>query len=171
LFLRLYGLWLVVQLTHLTFGPAVSHWVLGTLIGLYLVYPRIRKVRIRTDRQGIDIRWDARLPEGYVPPSAALAPPCAHPRAEPVKLSTGDCVAWLCPDCQEQLPDDFRPRTDEHQERMAEPYRLERVSRPGESPEIFRVTYATGAWVDWQDLLSYMEEEIDRKRARRAPWD
>lgn len=38
---------------------------------------------------------------------AALGP-CAHSGAAPVDISTLGRVAWLCPDCLEQLPADWR---------------------------------------------------------------
>lgn len=35
--------------------------------------------------------------------------PCLHTHAVPVELHlTGELVAWLCPDCDAQLPEDFR---------------------------------------------------------------
>ena len=67
-----------------------------------------------------------RLPVGAVPPTKppAGAPPrpkrpspslpiapqrplCQHVNAEPVKLSTGETVAWVCPDCPAKLSDEF----------------------------------------------------------------
>lgn len=40
----------------------------------------------------------------------ALACPRAHTAAVPVdELLTGVTVAWLCPDCDKQLPADWRP--------------------------------------------------------------
>jgi hypothetical protein len=35
--------------------------------------------------------------------------PCAHPGAEPVDLITGERVAWVCPDCEAELPARWRP--------------------------------------------------------------
>lgn len=37
-------------------------------------------------------------------------PTCRHMNAEPVRLlDGGELVAWLCPDCDEQLPPDPDP--------------------------------------------------------------
>lgn len=37
-------------------------------------------------------------------------PACRHGNAEPVRLlDGGELVAWLCPDCDEQLPAEFTP--------------------------------------------------------------
>jgi len=36
--------------------------------------------------------------------------PCRHPRAVPVDQAiTGDTIAYLCPDCDTQLPEGFKP--------------------------------------------------------------
>jgi hypothetical protein len=35
---------------------------------------------------------------------AAALGPCQHPDAIPVNIATGETVAWLCPNCDEQLP-------------------------------------------------------------------
>ena len=51
-----------------------------------------------------------RLPDGFDPPSAALAPPaprCHHLDAVPVDLSTGERVAWWCEACETQLDAGF----------------------------------------------------------------
>jgi hypothetical protein len=37
----------------------------------------------------------------------ALAAPCAHEQAVPVPSVGGNVVAWLCPQCDAQLPQDF----------------------------------------------------------------
>jgi hypothetical protein len=37
----------------------------------------------------------------------ALAAPCAHEQAVPVPAIGGNVVAWLCPQCDAQLPQDF----------------------------------------------------------------
>jgi hypothetical protein len=34
-------------------------------------------------------------------------PPCTHTRAVRVELSTGELAAWLCPDCDQQLPPEW----------------------------------------------------------------
>jgi hypothetical protein len=40
----------------------------------------------------------------------AILGPCRHTAAEPVQLlDDGDTVAWLCPDCDTQLPADWAP--------------------------------------------------------------
>lgn len=39
----------------------------------------------------------------------ALACPRAHTAAVPVDDLTGELVAWLCPDCDQQLPADWKP--------------------------------------------------------------
>jgi hypothetical protein len=45
----------------------------------------------------------------FVTRSTALFGQCTHPRALPVEaILTGDRVAWLCPDCDVQLPADWR---------------------------------------------------------------
>jgi hypothetical protein len=36
---------------------------------------------------------------------------CSHPNAVPVELLTGEVVAALCPDCDEQLPAGFESST------------------------------------------------------------
>lgn len=40
---------------------------------------------------------------------SALACPRAHAAAVPVDALTGEIVAWLCPDCDKQLPANWRP--------------------------------------------------------------
>ena len=40
----------------------------------------------------------------------AKAGACAHPDAEPVDLSTGERVAWVCPDCDAELPAGWTPQ-------------------------------------------------------------
>jgi hypothetical protein len=40
----------------------------------------------------------------------ALPAPCAHEPAVPVPGIGGDVVAWLCPQCDDQLPADFSVR-------------------------------------------------------------
>lgn len=37
------------------------------------------------------------------------ARPCVHPDAEPVDLSTGERVAWVCPSCDAELPAGWTP--------------------------------------------------------------
>ena len=37
----------------------------------------------------------------------ALPAPCAHEQAVPVPAIGGNVVAWLCPQCDTQLPQDF----------------------------------------------------------------
>ena len=37
----------------------------------------------------------------------ALPAPCAHEKAVPVPAIGGNVVAWLCPQCDTQLPQDF----------------------------------------------------------------
>ena len=37
----------------------------------------------------------------------ALPAPCAHEQAVPVPDNGGNVVAWLCPQCDTQLPQDF----------------------------------------------------------------
>jgi hypothetical protein len=37
----------------------------------------------------------------------ALPAPCAHEQAVPVPAVGGNVVAWLCPQCDTQLPQDF----------------------------------------------------------------
>jgi hypothetical protein len=37
----------------------------------------------------------------------ALPAPCAHEQAVPVPAIGGNVVAWLCPQCDAQLPQDF----------------------------------------------------------------
>ena len=37
----------------------------------------------------------------------ALPAPCAHEQAVPVRAIGGNVVAWLCPQCDTQLPQDF----------------------------------------------------------------
>ncbi len=61
-------------------------------------------------------RRSARPPEGRLKAEAApqppvpllpvslRPPPCRHLNAVPVDLSTGERVAWLCPECGEGLP-------------------------------------------------------------------
>lgn len=40
----------------------------------------------------------------------AILGPCNHPDAVPVELLlTGEVVAWLCPDCDRQLPAGWGP--------------------------------------------------------------
>lgn len=39
---------------------------------------------------------------------SALTCPSAHAAAVPVDDLTGELVAWLCPDCDKQLPADWR---------------------------------------------------------------
>lgn len=54
-----------------------------------------------------------RLPAGYVPPSAALAPSCGHRDAVPVDLLlTAERVAWWCDACKTQLGAGFEPPPD-----------------------------------------------------------
>jgi DNA repair exonuclease SbcCD ATPase subunit len=40
-------------------------------------------------------------------------PPCAHVGAVQVQLSTGEVAAWLCPDCDQQLPPDWSQQPQE----------------------------------------------------------
>ena len=40
-------------------------------------------------------------------PGQALPAPCAHEQAVPVPAIGGNVVAWLCPQCDTQLPQDF----------------------------------------------------------------
>jgi hypothetical protein len=43
-------------------------------------------------------------------------PPCPHTIAVRVELSTGELAAWLCPDCDQQLPPEWSlPREEEPQ--------------------------------------------------------
>lgn len=45
-----------------------------------------------------------------LPSSVPVSPPpprCPHLDAVPVDLSTGERVAWLCPECNEELPAEF----------------------------------------------------------------
>lgn len=44
---------------------------------------------------------------GFARLGAAVGP-CAHPDAEPVDLTTGERVAWVCPDCPADLPAGWR---------------------------------------------------------------
>jgi hypothetical protein len=48
---------------------------------------------------------------------------CTHAGAVPVELSTGELAAWLCPDCDQQLPPEWPP----HQQRYEEISRLPQV--------------------------------------------
>lgn len=41
---------------------------------------------------------------------SATVGPCSHPDAEPVDLSTGERVAWVCPDCDAELPAGWTPQ-------------------------------------------------------------
>lgn len=38
----------------------------------------------------------------------AIDPPCPHSGAVPVESVLGEVVAWLCPECDEQLPAEWR---------------------------------------------------------------
>ncbi len=61
-----------------------------------------RMPELMTD--GLGPRW-FRLANGQ------LRSPCAHPDAEPVDLLlTGETVAWLCPECGQELPADWQVR-------------------------------------------------------------
>lgn len=51
----------------------------------------------------------AGLELGFARLSATLGP-CSHPDAEPVDLSTGERVAWVCPDCDAELPAGWTPQ-------------------------------------------------------------
>ena len=51
-------------------------------------------------------------------------PPCRHTTAVRVELSTGELAAWLCPDCDQQLPAEWslpREEREEREERENEP--------------------------------------------------
>jgi hypothetical protein len=58
------------------------------------------------------------LPEGYVPPSAALARPkkpgpCVHRNVIPVVAADETVSAWLCKTCDAQLPADWAVREED----------------------------------------------------------
>jgi len=43
-------------------------------------------------------------------------PPCPHTTAVRVELSTGELAAWLCPDCDQQLPPEWSLPREEREE-------------------------------------------------------
>lgn len=47
------------------------------------------------------------LQEALTLQDRALPAPCAHEKAVPVPAIGGNVVAWLCPQCDTQLPQDF----------------------------------------------------------------
>jgi hypothetical protein len=50
--------------------------------------------------------FTARQPVATLPTVATGG--CVHPAPEPVRTVGGDLVAWLCPDCDQELPADWR---------------------------------------------------------------
>jgi DNA repair exonuclease SbcCD ATPase subunit len=52
-------------------------------------------------------RENLRQLSAWIDAAESKPPPCAHAGAVQVQLSTGEVAAWLCPDCDQQLPPEW----------------------------------------------------------------
>jgi hypothetical protein len=87
---------------HSTIGCSVW-WGLSVLCILLAVADKKAKRSPRPPEGRL--RVEATLPPM---PAAQASPVCFHRAAVPVDLSTGERVAWWCPDCETQLDPGFR---------------------------------------------------------------
>jgi hypothetical protein len=115
----------VIRGSALAFVPAVL--IIGLLAmivtqtRLIRSYARTRELDRHTRQPGLTGHAPRDVAEAFAALTAAFeasqarlaaAPaPCAHPDAEPVDLSTGERVAWVCanPECNAELPAGWTP--------------------------------------------------------------